>query len=243
MGGFEFMNRFLVIVALLLGQGFLLHGVTAGTRVLEGQPVANPVTVEPLKAPGDPVSLVLDDGSVDNSIGIGGNSEFIFLNRFTPAEFPLQLTEIQVYFAGDSTGLVVGDPIDVYVWENTAGNADPAVGATYLGGESSTIAVLDDWTTVMLSTPIQCNGPGGDVLVAVVHRVTGTSTYPADLDTTASQGRSWIGWYTATNVPDPPTLPPDYTWVTIDTLGLAGNWLLRAGGSVVPVELMSFTIR
>ena len=229
----------------VLATVLLVCGTAAAADItIEARPVTHPVTVEPDRAPGDSVNLVLDDGSVDNNIGIGGNTEFVFLNRFTPAEFPLEITQVDVFFAGGTTALNVGDPFDVYLWENTSGNADPAVGATYIGaGTGNTIAALDDWTTVTLSTPLQFNGPGGDIVVAVVHRlIPGSAVFPAALDTTATQGRSWAGWYTTAEVPDPPTLPPDDTWGTIDSFGFAGNWLVRASGTVLPVELMSFAV-
>ncbi len=232
------------IIVILVGLLSVLVGVVGAEEiVLQSSPVAHPVKVEPVRAAGDPVNLVLDDGSVENNLGIGGTAEFIEINRFTPTEFPLEITQVDVYFA-DGTNLAVGDTFDVYLWENTAGNTDPAVGANYIGGETgNSIAALDAWATVGLNTPLQFNGPGGDILVGIVYRETpGTSTYPSALDTTASQTRSWIGWYSATTVPDPPTLPPDDTWNTIDNIGFPGNWLLRASGTVLPVELLSFSV-
>ena len=47
--------------------------------------------------------------------------------------------------------------------------------------------------------------------------------------TTASQRRSWVGIY-AGDPPDPPTLPPDADWGTIDSMGFAGNWMIRGSG-------------
>jgi hypothetical protein len=46
------------------------------------------------------VELILDDGLVDNNIGIGGTLEFLWVNRFTPAAdaFPFNLEQVQVYF-------------------------------------------------------------------------------------------------------------------------------------------------
>ncbi len=216
----------------------------AELKLLSTGKILDPVTIEPERLPGDPISLVLDDGSSDNSIGIGGSTEFIHLNRFSPTEFPVEITEVQIFFpGGGTTNISVGDPFTVYLWANTAGNADPSVGATYVGGQSSTIAVLDDWTTVTLTSPIAFSGPG-DVLVGVIYQVIpGTATYPAALDTTTSQTRSWAGWWTTTTAPDPPTLPPDSSWGTIDSLDFPGNWLIRAYGSVTPVELLSFDIR
>jgi len=64
-----------------------------------------------------PVSLVLDDGTVDNNIGIGGTLEFIWVNRFTPApaEFPFQLQQVQAWFSTGSN-LNIGDDIQVVVY-------------------------------------------------------------------------------------------------------------------------------
>ena len=46
------------------------------------------------------VELILDDGTVDNGIGIGGDLEFIWVNRFTPdpGVFPFNLDQVQIYF-------------------------------------------------------------------------------------------------------------------------------------------------
>jgi hypothetical protein len=219
----------------------MIAGVAGAAELSASGVIQNPVTVEPDRAPGDPVNLVLDDGSVDNNIGIGGTSEFIFVNRFTPTEFPIQLDHVQVWFSA-GTGMAVGQTFDVYLFANTSGNTDPAVGAVYVGGQTgNTIATLDSWTDVALTTPLDFAGPG-DVVVVVVHRlIPGSTIYPAALDQTATQQRSWAGWYTTPNVPDPPTLPPDNTWTLIDAY-FPGNWLVRATGSVVPVELMTLTV-
>jgi len=54
------------------------------------------------------VNLVLDDGSREDDIGLGGTIEMLWVNRFTPAaaDFPFSLDQIQVYFS--SMGLVNG---------------------------------------------------------------------------------------------------------------------------------------
>jgi hypothetical protein len=41
--------------------------------------------------------------------------------------------------------------------------------------------------------------------------------------------RSWVGIYSG-NPPEPPTLPPDADWGTIDSMGFAGNWMIRGSG-------------
>ncbi|HPX66020.1 MAG TPA: hypothetical protein PLW45_05415, partial [Anaerolineaceae bacterium] len=53
--------------------------------------------------------------------------------------------------------------------------------------------------------------------------------WPASIDTDASKGRSWIGWWVDVNMPDPPILPPDESWSLID-LYFPGNWMVRGFG-------------
>jgi hypothetical protein len=184
--------------------------------------------------PTGPVSLVLDDGSAENSIGIGGTWEFIFLNRFTPnpADFPFVLDTVSVYFP--SFGLVeVGDNMTLVLYENTSGNVNPALGSNFLAAFPVTVQALDVFNNYTLSTPITFNGPG-DVLVGVIDmEVPGSSYWPAAMDTTATQARSWAGWWSISPPPVPPTLPPDDTWGLIDNFGFPGNWMIRASGNTV----------
>ena len=184
----------------------------------------------------DTVPMVLDDGSMDNSIGIGGTAAFMFLNRFTPdpAAFPFLLTEVQSYFSTD--GMVnIGDSINIVIYENTSGNTDPAVGSNVLYSYLTTVQVLDAFSVYSLPEPVQLNGPG-DVLIGVIGlEIPGTSYWPASLDQTATQARSWAGWWSTVTPPsDKPALPPDDTWVLIDTY-FPGNWMIRGYGEI-PAE-------
>ena len=177
------------------------------------------------------IDLILDDGTVENNIGIGGTLEFIFLNRFTPPAdaYPFTLEEVQVYF--DSTGLgLVGDDIIIVVYENTTGNTDPAVGSNWLYSYPTTIQALDAWNTYTLPVGVPLNGPG-DVLIGVIAlEIPGTSYWPAAIDQTATQARSWAGWWLASPPPTPPTLPPDASWTLIDAY-FPGNWMVRGRGT------------
>jgi hypothetical protein len=185
-----------------------------------------------------PVSLVLDDGSRDNDIGIGGNWEFIFLNRFTPDPglFPFYIDQVSIYFS--SNGLVnVGDGFILALYENTSGNYDPAVGSNFLASFPVTAQAIDAWNDYTLPAPVTFNGPG-DVLVGVVAVETpGTSYWPAAMDQTTTQQRSWAGWWLSSPPPSPPTLPPDDSWVLIDDY-FPGNWMVRAyGETAAPPEI------
>ncbi|MDX9953682.1 MAG: S8 family serine peptidase [Anaerolineae bacterium] len=176
-----------------------------------------------------PISLVLDDGTGDNNIGIGGASQFIFLNRFTPAAgaYPITLNQVQIYF--DASGLVnIGDDMLLALYENTSGNTDPAVGSNLLSTVPVTVTALNAWNVYDLAAPVTFNGPG-DILIGVVAlEMPGTDYWPAALDQTVSQQRSWAGWWGEPTAPTPPTLPPT-TWTLIDAY-FAGNWMVRGYG-------------
>ncbi len=180
--------------------------------------------------------MSVDDGTMEKNIGIGGELEFIYLNRFSPvpSTFPLTLNEIHVYF--DSGGDTwVGDAISLVVYENTSGNADPAEGSILLYQQAATVTALDTWNVYTLDTPVVLNGPG-DVLIGVLYlEKPGVSVWPAAIDQSATQQRSWIGWWAVTPPPTPPVLPPTEVWGLIDSLSasLAGNWMIRGLASYV----------
>ena len=189
------------------------------------------------QAPEGAVSLVLDDGSRDNDIGLGGTIEMLWVNRFTPnpADFPFQITEVQVYFS--SVGLVnVGDDIVLIFYENTSGNADPAVGSNYLFSYPTTVQAVDAWNVYTLPAPVVFNGPGGDVLIGAIGMETpGTSYWPASMDQTVTQARSWAGWWNASPPPVPPILPPN-NWTLIDAY-FPGNWMVRGYGDTISADV------
>ncbi len=198
-------------------------------------------------APNDPwppsgsVQLFVDDNGAEDSIGVNSSTaayQFVWANRFTPspADFPFLLDQISVVLG--SGAAPSGGSLELAVWQDTDGDGDPS-NATLLGTFSVTAAISDNatWNNYTLTSPVLCAGPG-DVIVGVINRYTVSGVdapiYPASIDTTASQGRSWGGWWVA-DPPEPPILPPDNTWGTIDSLGFPGNWLIRASGNPADV--------
>ncbi|UCC89226.1 MAG: hypothetical protein JSV81_07930, partial [Anaerolineales bacterium] len=180
----------------------------------------------------DGFEMSVDDGQSESQIGDGG--QFVWFNRFTPnpADFPLLLDEVRVQFG--SSGVSAGDNVDLVVHEDTDGDGDPGTGANHLATYSVSVqaADLNTWSVYALSPPVVLNGPG-DVLIGVVNRYgsEGFFDYPAALDRTSSQGRSWAASYLAGDVPDPLTYPADEQWGIIDSFdGLAGNWMIRGFG-------------
>jgi subtilisin family serine protease len=184
------------------------------------------------------VEMVVDDGTAEDAIGLTSGGGFIWLNRFTPNPdaFPFYLDEVQVLF--EST-VAVDSQMQVVVYSDTDGDGDPGTGAVYLGGETFGVDYNDNatWNIFTLTEPIQLDGPG-DVLIGIVNRTTGLSIYPAAIDTTASQGRSWVGAYAAGDPPAEPSLPADSLWGTIDSVGFPGNFTLRGMGSSAVTDIL-----
>ena len=177
--------------------------------------------------------MILDDGVAEDSIGLTTGGQFIWLNRFTPAAdaFPFTIDEIQVIL---NNTVSLSDQFQVVIYSDTDGDGDPGTGAVYLGGQTFT-AQFNDMATFnvfTLTEPVAVDGPG-DVLVGLVNRsgTAGYSDYPAAIDQTASQNRSWIGAYSTGNPQAVPPLPTDDLWGIVDSFGLPGNWTLRAMGS------------
>lgn len=195
------------------------------------------------QAPDASLSMVLDDGGHETAWGVNNTTsetahQFIWFNRFTPqaAEYPFALNEIRVLFDGYGGGanVNIGDAIDLVVYQDSDG--DPTNGAEWVATINETIQAVDGttWSVYSLSSPVQLDGPG-DVLIAVINRytVSGVSpmTYPATIDTTMGQDRSWMGYWTGAP-PDPAILPPD-TSLTLMTGTEAGNWLIRGYGETI----------
>ncbi len=186
--------------------------------------------------PDGPVNLILDDGSPENYIGLNdgiSGYQLLWLNRFTPnpADFPFQLETISVLFG--STNVPLGGPVDLVVYEDTDGDGDPS-NATVVAVYNETVLANDGvtWSDYTLATPLVLNGPG-DVLIGAINRYQESGVEPADfpaaLDQTATQQRSWVGSW-STDPPAPPVLPPDSLWDIIDAFGFAGNWMIRGSG-------------
>jgi len=187
------------------------------------------------------VELVLDDGVAEDAIGIGGTAEFMVVNRFSPAEdqFPFLLEQVDISFEA-SGSVVAGDAIRIVIYKNTTGSDDPAPGSELLYQQDAVVTNISGWNNYVLDEPVFFEGPGDVLIGAIFLKVPGTSYFPASIDQTASQGRSWAGWWSGA-VPAEPTLPPDASWVLIDDAGFAGNWTIRGLGSAGSSDIIWLT--
>jgi hypothetical protein len=230
----------LLVVVLVAGVGLAL----AANPVFTSRPATSPPTT-PIEGPGDPVNMVLDDGVAENNIGLNGSDVaymYEWFNRFSPVEFPIEVTRIDVYWDSAWAGVSGGEAIELVVYE---GGDDPCTsGGTIRGGQNDTIAALDTFDQYLLTTPAQVTS-GPSVSLGVIDRwiVSGVSAlcWPSALDTDVTQGRSFVAPW-STDPPVPPALPPDNICGLIDGFGFPGNWLIRGTGTVVPVELQRLVI-
>lgn len=174
--------------------------------------------------------LAVDDGTFEGTVGIGLQTarQFLWFNRFTLPGTPYRLDQVWVMFPQT---VAVGSSVQLAVWHDPDG--DPTNGATLLWTQDVTVQVADDLTfSIYPVSPSLLVTDPGDLLIGVVDRfVTSGVTpaiEPAILDTTASQGRSWIVQYSG-DPPDPPTLPGDGAITLVDAFE-AGNWMIRGYG-------------
>ena len=234
-------RNFGIAIALLVASAGL---AVAAQPTFTSQPAINPPAAPLIPPPGDPVNMIVDDGVLENNIGLnnttaGTASMFEWFNRFSPTEFPIEVSRVDIYW--NSAYVTVGNAIELLVFEG--GDNPCATGGTIRADQNDTVAAVDTFDQYTLTTPAQVTA-GPSVSLAVIDRwvVSGVdpSTYPAAIDTTASQGRSWVASWAA-DPPNPPQLPSDGLCGTIDSFGLPGNWLIRGAGTVVPVELQHFS--
>ena len=181
--------------------------------------------------------FILDDDGIEGAFGVTDvtgtfSRQFLWFNQFSLASSSsLELEELWVLFPVDPA-FSVGDDVELVVYHDT--DEDPSSGTTLLGNWTNTIQVTDGVTFSVYPLPAPLTVPdGGNLLVGVVPRFIESGvtpdSLPAAIDSTTSEGRSWIAiWST-----DPPldlALPSDALFDRIDVL-TPGNWAIRAFGS------------
>lgn len=179
-----------------------------------------------------PEQLVLDDNSAEVAVGVFGatSRQFLWFNRFTAGN--VELSEIWVFFPSGQ-GVTAGDDVQIVLYQD--GDGDPANGADLLLAFDTTVQVANG--TDFSIYPIAPTQVNGDALVGVIPRFIQSGVTPpvspAALDTSASQGRSYLAFWLA-DPPVMPTLPTDDDTVLVDDLVVGGgNWTIRAFGNSV----------
>lgn len=195
-------------------------------------------TYEISERPGDgPVpfadyEFIIDDGTLEDSIGLTSGGDFIWGNHFTVSEdiLPFTLDTVQVMW---NDSVAASDEVSVVVYHDPDRN--PENGAVFVAQTWGTVQKNDGQTWVSYEMEDVLISEPGDILIMVVNRSgrSGYTDFPAGIDQTGTlHRRSWIGLYSG-SVPEIPTLPADDTWMIIDDVSssLAGNWMIRGFGT------------
>ncbi|MCW5579074.1 MAG: hypothetical protein KIS89_10550 [Dokdonella sp.] len=192
---------------------------------------------QPLYNPLASYTFQLDDGTYENSVGFVDSGPpavewgAVWINRFNVTE-ALTIDSISIMWPTNPEGTLVGMQPNLVVYYDADADGDPTNAQRIGTDQLVTIAALDVFETYTTSFVV----PGaGDVYVGFVDQwaLAGGYTprlFPAALDEDASQGMSHVS-----GAGTPPTNIDDLSANdlngTIDSFGLAGNWLIRATGT------------
>ena len=183
------------------------------------------------------LAFSLDDGTYEDTIGLNDQSSTeyaaLWLNRFTPpaGTGAFTIDSISILWPDNTDGSLVGKEVNLVAYYDADGDGDPS-NAVRLGADTLvTVPELDAFDSYTVNFAV----PGdGDVYVGFENTYAlGGSTpilFPAAIDEdSGSQGRSWVAGMSSGD-PDPDNLANNDLFGTIDSFGLAGNWLIRATG-------------
>ena len=169
-------------------------------------------------------------------VGAVAARQFLWFQRFTPADTDFDLREIWVLFPQDPEIIAGVAVVQLVVYQDDDGN--PTNGARLLYTADERVQFADDLTFSIypLNAPIEIRG-GGDVLIGVVNRFVASNVTslnaPATHDTNISQQRSWVATWIA-DPPDRPVLPSDQDMFLVDSIA-GGNWMIRGFGNAPAV--------
>ena len=149
-------------------------------------------TYEISERPGDgPVpyadyEFILDDGTLEDSVGLTSGGDFIWGNYFSVSDdiLPFTLDTVQVMW---NTSVAASDEVSVVVYHDP--DRDPSNGATFVAQIASTVQVNDGQTWVNYEMEDVLISEPGDILIAVVNRSgrSGYADYPAGIDEGSSK--------------------------------------------------------
>lgn len=183
----------------------------------------------------------LDDGIGDNSIGLTAGGTLVWLNRFNVLAGFETLTAISVAF-GQVNGVQTG-VVEVFNDPNNDNQAQDITSANLLASAPCTSNTSNSDNYVSFSIPATNLGAVGNTFYIGVCLAGPAGDYPARIDQTASQYRSWVGgdgsltWGGCAN----PNSGGLGTLNIIDNYGLPGNWMVRGTAGETPVYTTSWS--
>lgn len=155
----------------------------------------------------------IDDGAGENSIGVTTPGiAWAWMNNFNASGGQDQITSVSIVWGQVSDGLAAL----VKIWDDPNNDGNPSDRVllntldVIISNANMDIFNLYDIADTLVS---------GSFFVGV-EMIAQESGYPARIDLTSSQQRSWVG-----------TLDGQIAMNLIDNYGFAGNWLIRANGA------------
>jgi hypothetical protein len=178
---------------------------------------------------------LLDDGTLEDGIGLIGNGDIFWMNYFVASPGCQYIHTIWVAWGY----LPAGTPARVILYEDPTDDGDP-IDAEFLTDQE--VLVEDPATNIFHPYGIIPTYVTGGFFVAVLNPYSFDGEYPASIDETVTQGQSWVaahwvqGGFDFVDLQNN-ELPP----VPIDDY-FPGNWLLRAEGSATPIPLANWAL-
>ena len=180
----------------------------------------------------------LDDGTPENSLGVGSPVDLFALNAFEAQDGATTITALASAFGGSQP---IGSEVEFLLYEDPNDDGNPE-DANLLQTVSTTTDVSGGGNLQI--EPIPPTPVEGVFFIAIL--VPDTPNFPLAIDQSSDQGASWIA-NADPNAFDTANLgsgrPPSQSSLdrTAD-IGFAGNWLLRAQGAYVAFEPVSGTV-
>jgi hypothetical protein len=183
----------------------------------------------------DACQYILDDGTIENAVGLTLGGDLMWLNYFTITGGCETINTVYLTW-----GLIPnGRPCRVILYEDPDddGNPDDAI---YLTETSTTVqnawaffnpGEVMTFTTVGI-TPTTVSG--GFFVAALIQNQLG-GEYPGPMDATTNQGKSWVA-YSAGGTFDVDNLSSN-TIYSMGDIGLGSNLMLRAEGGGAPADV------
>jgi hypothetical protein len=158
-------------------------------------------TVEPITVH----ELAYDDDGMNTSINVGSGN--MLAVRFTPLSYPSKVLRIKIYCVGDDAGVAIAQIWDDNETNNLPGTVlSPQVGFSLVPGWNvKDVSQLD----IIINS--------GDIYIGIVET---PQTPRIGIDTDLP-----VDWRSYVNVA---ANPPEGTGGIWDTLGIAGDWMVRA---------------
>jgi hypothetical protein len=180
-----------------------------------------------------------DSGVSQNSIGLTNGGEVAWMQTFTVTGGNSVITAIELAFGTTAgSGVTAGTAFDVYVWRGTPTGAG-ADAPTLLATASSTVGAGIPDTDAFQSVAVNASITGTNNFFIGASMNHAAGVFPASIQQTDPGGwpilaNSWTAGHASANGFDPNNLTGGIGLFQNSTIGLGGNYLLRAQAQVVP---------